>query len=52
MIAFSTYLDVVTRTVYTVVVVALVAAAVDRLLARRLQDERVAATEEPGVTAR
>lgn len=52
MVAFSTYLDVVTRTVYTVVVVALVAAAVDRLLARRLQEERAAATEQPGVTAR
>ena len=51
MIAFSTYLDVVTRTVYTVVVVALVAAAVDRLLARRLQEERAAAPEEPVVTA-
>ncbi len=52
MIAFSTYLDVVTRTVYTVAVVALVAAAVDRLLARRLQEELSEAADEPSVTAR
>jgi len=51
MIAFSPYLDLVTRTVYTVAVVALVAAAVDRLLSRRLQEELSAAAEAPAVTA-
>jgi hypothetical protein len=46
MLALSTYLDVVTRTVYTVVIVVLVAAAVSRLLTRRLQEE-TAELEEP-----
>ncbi|WP_134738384.1 hypothetical protein [Nocardioides sp. 503] len=40
MLAFSPYLEVVTRTVYTVVIVVLVAAAVSRLLTRRLQEEQ------------
>jgi hypothetical protein len=35
MIAFSTYLDIVTRAAYTIVVVVIVVAAVDRLLLRR-----------------
>lgn len=51
MVAFSTYLDIVTRTAYTVVVVVLVAAAVDRLLSRRLAEER-SATDEHEVTSR
>lgn len=51
MVAFSTYLDIVTRTVYTVVVVVLVAAAVDRLLSRRLAEEP-SATSEQEVTSR
>lgn len=42
MIALSPYLDAVTRTVYTVLVVVLVAAAVDRLLGRRLAEDRAA----------
>lgn len=48
MLAFSTYSDVVTRTVYTVVIVVLVAAAVSRLLTRRLEEEReeIAAQQE------
>lgn len=40
MVAFSTYIDIVSRTAYTVVVVVLVAAAVSRLLTRRLEEER------------
>ena len=39
MVAFSPYLDIATRTVYTVVIVVLVAAAVSRLLTRRLQED-------------
>ena len=39
MVAFSPYLEIATRTTYTVVIVVLVAAAVSRLLTRRLQEE-------------
>lgn len=39
MVAFSPYLDIATRAVYTVVIVVLVAAAVSRLLTRRLQED-------------
>ncbi|WP_193610326.1 hypothetical protein [Nocardioides lijunqiniae] len=39
MLAFSPYLELATRTVYTVVIVVLVAAAVSRLLTRRLQED-------------
>lgn len=51
MIAFSTYLDIVTRAAYTLVVVVVVVAAVDRLLLRRAvsEPEPVAPTD---VTAR
>ena len=45
MIAFSTYLDIVTRAAYTVVVVVIAVAAVDRLLLRR------ATAPEPEPTA-
>ncbi len=39
MLAFSPYLEIATRTAYTVTIVVLVAAAVSRLLTRRLQDQ-------------
>ena len=39
MLMFSPYLDLVTRTVYTVTVVVLIAAAADRLLARPLLED-------------
>ena len=51
MIAFSPYLDIATRAVYTVVVVVLVAAAVDRLLSRTLVEE-VASSPVPSETSR
>ncbi len=51
MLFFSPYLDLVTRTVYTVVVVALIAAAVDRLLARPLAEEAASAQRAPGYSS-
>lgn len=50
MIAFSTYLDAATRTVYTVVIVVLVAAAVSRLLTRRIQEEAEELAEQRDVS--
>jgi len=50
MIAFSTYLEVATRTVYTVVTVVIVAAAVSRLLTRRIQEEQAMLEYRPDVS--
>jgi hypothetical protein len=47
MLSLSPYVAGASRTVYTVVVVVLVAAAVDRLLARRLHEEQPEAVAEP-----
>ncbi len=48
MVAFSPYLEVATRGVYTVVIVVLVAAAVSRLLTRRLHEEQEETVSRPG----
>ncbi|MCD4525220.1 hypothetical protein [Nocardioides sp. cx-173] len=50
MLAFSPYLEVATRTVYTVLIVVLVAAAVSRLLTRRLHDEAEEAVRPQAVS--